>query len=155
MFTNLFFLRRSESNPKFYRLHVKYYKLRIILTNSFFSFFFSHFLQLNKLAPVFDIASSSQCSRQMRFLICSTLFPFCSDDISQPVLACRNVCEKVKSECSNDPIVKQYWPDFLDCEQLPQNEKRDLCLNVSISYNHFLSIIFLNKNFLFLFLSFL
>jgi frizzled len=70
----------------------------------------------------------------MRFLICSTLFPFCSDDIKQPVLACRNVCEKVKSDCSHDPIVKQFWPDFLDCEQLPQNEKRDLCLNVSLMF---------------------
>lgn len=87
-------------------------------------------MQLNKLAPVFDM-SSSQCSRQMRFLICSTLFPLCTDEVQKPVRACRNDCEKVKNECSHDPIVKQYWPDILDCEQLPHNGKSELCLNVS------------------------
>lgn len=86
-------------------------------------------LQINKLRPVFEM-TTSQCSREMRFLICSSLFPWCSDEISRPVLACRSVCEKVKSDCAQDPIMK-YWPSFLECEQLPQNEKQELCMTVS------------------------
>lgn len=86
-------------------------------------------LQIDKLRPVFETASTA-CSRQMRFLICSSLFPWCSDEISRPVLACRDVCEKVKIECAQDPIIK-YWPRFLDCDQLPQPEKQELCMTVS------------------------
>jgi frizzled len=67
----------------------------------------------------------------MLFLICSSLFPWCSDEIARPVLACRNVCEKVKTDCALDPIIK-YWPSFLDCGQLPQPEKQELCMTVSL-----------------------
>lgn len=89
------------------------------------------FLQINILRPVFE-TSSSQCSRQLRFLICSSLFPWCSDEVLRPVMACRNVCVKVKTECAQDPIMK-YWPDFLDCDKLVQPEKQELCMNVSRS----------------------
>lgn len=87
-------------------------------------------LQINKLRPMFEL-TSSQCSRQMRFLICSSLFPWCSDEVSRPVMACRNVCEKVKSECAQDPVMK-YWPSWLDCDQLVQPEKQELCMTVSL-----------------------
>ncbi|CRK89627.1 CLUMA_CG003269, isoform A [Clunio marinus] len=81
-----------------------------------------------KLRPVFEM-TNSHCSRQIRFLICSSLFPWCSDEIPRPVMACRNVCEKVKSDCFQDPIIK-LWPHFLDCEQLPQPEKQELCMTM-------------------------
>jgi frizzled len=113
---------RRRNNPTFYDR-----VMRIKVANSTSRISFS--LQINKLRPVFEL-TTSQCSRQMRFLICSSLFPWCSDEISRPVVACRDVCEKVKSECAQDPIMK-YWPSFLDCEQLPQPEKQELCMTVS------------------------
>ncbi|CAO1389654.1 unnamed protein product [Diamesa tonsa] len=83
---------------------------------------------INSLGPLFETVSP--CSRQLRFLICSSLFPFCSDEIARPVLACRSACEKVKLECWEDPVVRSLWPSFLDCDILPQPNKQELCMQM-------------------------
>jgi hypothetical protein len=54
----------------------------------------------------------------------------CSDEVSQPIYPCRNVCEMVNRNCAGD-LSLEHWMRSLNCDQLPQNEKNELCLDVS------------------------
>ncbi|KAJ6637279.1 Frizzled-3, partial [Pseudolycoriella hygida] len=80
---------------------------------------------INELLPIMD----SDCSRQARFLLCASMFPLCSPDVSRPVAACKSLCETVKSECSQDSVAI-LWPKFIDCDALPQPERQELCMEV-------------------------
>ncbi|XP_055389896.1 frizzled-3 isoform X2 [Condylostylus longicornis] len=86
----------------------------------------SHIQQLTKFLPLLE----STCSKHIRFLICSSIFPLCSPDVPRPVTACRSLCEKVKKDCATEPLLNHLWPDFLNCEILPQPEKQELCMQI-------------------------
>lgn len=89
-----------------------------------FSFYL--FLQLNQLLPIID----ANCSPHARFLICSSLFPLCSPDVSLPVAACRSLCEIVKIDCFTDSTLELLWPKFIDCSTMLQPEKQELCMQI-------------------------
>lgn len=72
----------------------------------------------------------SECSIHIKFLLCSSMFPLCSQDVPRPVPACKYLCETVKSKCSSDPILARLWPTFLNCETLPEPDKHGLCMQV-------------------------
>lgn len=75
----------------------------------------------------------SDCSIHGRFLLCSTIFPLCSLDIQKPVTACKALCERVKQDCSQDPVLTILWPKFLDCNKLAQPENQELCMEAPTS----------------------
>ncbi|XP_030382238.1 frizzled-3 [Scaptodrosophila lebanonensis] len=85
-------------------------------------------LEIAKLLPLIE----SGCSDRARFLLCSSLFPLCTPDVPRPVTACKSLCETVKSECTSNapPELMRLWPEFLSCEQLPQPEKHELCMQI-------------------------
>ncbi|SPP78437.1 frizzled-3 [Drosophila guanche] len=85
-------------------------------------------LQIAKLMPLIE----SGCSRRARFLLCSALFPLCTPDVPRPVTACKSLCETVKGECAANAgsELMQLWPSFLSCENLPQPEKHELCMQI-------------------------
>lgn len=70
----------------------------------------------------------TECSKNARFLVCASIFPFCSPDVPRPVPACKSLCEKVKTECAQDRIITSLWPKFLECDSLPEPEKQGLCM---------------------------
>ncbi|XP_055710869.1 frizzled-3 [Phlebotomus papatasi] len=80
-------------------------------------------IMMNELEPILE----SRCSKQARFLFCATMFPLCSPEVPRPVPACRNLCETVRSDCSEIPGV---WPKFLDCDSLPQPGNNELCMQI-------------------------
>lgn len=84
---------------------------------------------MKTMDPIFGLKNNS-CLKQVLFLICSSLFPMCTNDVPRPIYPCRNICELVQRNCANEQVMK-YWPKFLNCEKLPQNENKELCLNVS------------------------
>uniref|UniRef100_A0A240SWC9 Frizzled-3 n=1 Tax=Glossina brevipalpis TaxID=37001 RepID=A0A240SWC9_9MUSC len=83
-------------------------------------------LRITKLLPLIE----SNCSNRARFLLCSSLFPLCTPDVPRPVTACKSLCETVKTECLPQTELMQLWPDFLKCENLPQPEKQELCMQI-------------------------
>uniref|UniRef100_A0A0A1X1F4 Frizzled-3 n=1 Tax=Zeugodacus cucurbitae TaxID=28588 RepID=A0A0A1X1F4_ZEUCU len=83
-------------------------------------------LRMTKLLPLIE----SSCSNRARFLLCSSLFPLCTPDVPRPVTACKQLCETVKSECETHVELMQLWPDFLNCDTLPQPEKHELCMQI-------------------------
>ncbi|XP_067638026.1 frizzled-3 [Eurosta solidaginis] len=83
-------------------------------------------LRTTKLLPLIE----STCSNRVRFLLCSSVFPLCTPNVPRPVTACKQLCETVKSECESYAELMQLWPDFLNCDTLPQPEKHELCMQI-------------------------
>ncbi|XP_037938162.1 frizzled-3 [Teleopsis dalmanni] len=83
-------------------------------------------LRISKLLPLIE----SSCSNRARFLLCSSLFPLCTPNVPRPVTACKSLCETVKSECATHEELMELWPDFLNCDTLPQPEKQELCMQI-------------------------
>lgn len=83
-------------------------------------------IRITKLMPILE----SGCSNRARFLLCSSLFPLCTPDVPRPVTACKSLCETVKSECADQIQLTLMWPEFLNCDTLPQPEKHELCMQI-------------------------
>ncbi|XP_035496866.1 frizzled-10 [Scophthalmus maximus] len=70
------------------------------------------------------------CHSHLKFFLCSLYAPMCTEQVSNPIPACRVMCEQVKLKCS--PILEQFnfpWPDSLDCSRLPtKNDPNNLCM---------------------------
>ncbi|XP_061624750.1 frizzled-10 [Phyllopteryx taeniolatus] len=70
------------------------------------------------------------CHSHLKFFLCSLYAPMCTEQVSNPIPACRVMCEQVKVKCS--PILEQFnfpWPDSLDCSRLPtKNDPNYLCM---------------------------
>uniref|UniRef100_G3PEZ2 Frizzled class receptor 10 n=1 Tax=Gasterosteus aculeatus TaxID=69293 RepID=G3PEZ2_GASAC len=70
------------------------------------------------------------CHSHLKFFLCSLYAPMCTEQVSNPIPACRVMCEQVKQKCS--PILEQFnfpWPDSLDCSRLPtKNDPNNLCM---------------------------
>ncbi|XP_061842071.1 frizzled-10 [Nerophis lumbriciformis] len=70
------------------------------------------------------------CHGHLKFFLCSLYAPMCTEQVSNPIPACRVMCEQVKSKCL--PILEQFnfpWPDSLDCARLPtKNDPNNLCM---------------------------
>lgn len=70
------------------------------------------------------------CHSHLRFFLCSLYAPMCTEQVSNPIPACRVMCEQVKLKCS--PILEHFnfpWPESLDCSRLPtKNDPNNLCM---------------------------
>lgn len=75
------------------------------------------FLQVKSLEPILET------STEARFLLCATIFPLCSPDVSRSVPPCRDLCQTVK-------VTYPSQLAFLDCNILPQPDKLELCMQV-------------------------
>ncbi|RWS30169.1 frizzled-9-like protein [Leptotrombidium deliense] len=69
------------------------------------------------------------CSRHLKFFLCSLYAPMCSEQVDISIPSCQSICEEVKSRCL--PVLEQInfaWPSMLNCSQLPSPEKNGLCM---------------------------
>ncbi|XP_022247003.1 frizzled-5-like [Limulus polyphemus] len=74
-------------------------------------------LEVHQFWPLVEI----QCSKDLRFFLCSIYIPICMPDYEGSIPACRSVCERAQLGCA--PIMKQYgfaWPERMNCGNLPE-----------------------------------
>lgn len=89
------------------------------------------------------------CSRNLRFFLCSVFAPVCSEHVAMQIPACKPLCLSVRRDC--EPALSSLslpWPHMLDCDRFPDGNKTP-CL---IIVYHFLSERKDNTIFLFYFL---
>ncbi|XP_061762880.1 frizzled-10 [Nerophis ophidion] len=83
-------------------------------------------MKLQEFAPLIQFG----CHGHLKFFLCSLCAPMCTEQVSNPIPACRVMCEQVKVKCL--PILEQFnfpWPDSLDCARLPtKNDPNNLCM---------------------------
>uniref|UniRef100_A0A1I8HRV7 Frizzled-4 n=1 Tax=Macrostomum lignano TaxID=282301 RepID=A0A1I8HRV7_9PLAT len=66
-----------------------------------------------------------QCSRSLRFFLCSVLTPMCDPKWPKPIGPCRPLCERVRTSCY--PVLSEFgfdWPAFLNCSNFPESNDR-------------------------------
>ena len=69
------------------------------------------------------------CSRHLRFFLCSVFVPFCSEHVVGAIPSCSSLCEEVKSDCW--PLMESFhlpWPVEFNCSRFPMAEKNGLCM---------------------------
>ncbi|VDQ03661.1 unnamed protein product [Trichobilharzia regenti] len=76
------------------------------------------------------------CSKDLRFLLCSIYTPICVKGYPHFLPPCRSVCQRVKAGCS--PIMEHYafpWPERMNCEQFPEynNPEGILCMERNLT----------------------
>ena len=54
------------------------------------------YLELKGYEPLIE---KTQCSKNLRLLLCSVYLPFCHANHEKGIVACRPMCEEVKSKC--------------------------------------------------------
>lgn len=83
-------------------------------------------LELREFATLIRLG----CHGHLRFFLCSLYAPMCTEQVSNPIPACRLMCEQVRAKCS--PVLDHFnfpWPDSLDCSRLPtKNDPNHLCM---------------------------
>lgn len=60
------------------------------------------------------------CSKHLRFFLCSVLTPMCAEHINGAIPPCREFCEDIQAECQ--PVINQFdipWPSLLNCSRFP------------------------------------
>ncbi|XP_073991787.1 frizzled-10-A-like isoform X3 [Rhodnius prolixus] len=69
------------------------------------------------------------CSRHLRFFLCSVFVPFCSEHVIGAIPSCRGLCEEVQSDCQ--PVMETFhftWPVQFNCSRFPVGENNGLCM---------------------------
>ena len=73
----------------------------------------------------------SACSPQLPFFLCGTYMPFCIRTEDPLAMPCRELCEMVKAECSDD-FRRLYgglpWPQKLQCHLYPESSGQRRCV---------------------------
>ncbi|CAH0546057.1 unnamed protein product [Brassicogethes aeneus] len=87
-------------------------------------------LEVHQFWPLVEI----NCSKDLRFFLCSLYAPICLPDYQKPLPPCRDLCKRAREGC--EPIMNKYmfkWPDRMDCDQFPvQGENMEvLCMDQS------------------------
>ncbi|VDP24807.1 unnamed protein product [Schistosoma margrebowiei] len=77
------------------------------------------------------------CSKDLRFLLCSIYTPICIKGYPHFLPPCRSICQRVKAGCS--PIMEHYefpWPERMNCEQFPEYNNPDgiLCMERNLTH---------------------
>lgn len=95
--------------------------------------FFLYFFQAHQFYPLVQI----NCSKDLRFLLCSIYTPICIKGYPHFLPPCRSICERVKAGCS--PIMEHYefpWPERMNCEQFPEYNNPDgiLCMERNLTH---------------------
>uniref|UniRef100_UPI00358E61B2 frizzled-9-like n=1 Tax=Myxine glutinosa TaxID=7769 RepID=UPI00358E61B2 len=74
------------------------------------------------------------CHVHIRFFLCSVFAPMCTEQVSQPIPACRPMCEHTRDTCA--PIMRKFsfgWPDSLRCDRLPtKHDPNALCMEAPV-----------------------
>ncbi|CAH8462921.1 unnamed protein product [Heterobilharzia americana] len=89
-------------------------------------------LEAHQFYPLVQI----NCSKDLRFLLCSIYTPICVKGYPHFLPPCRSVCQRVKAGCS--PIMEHYefpWPERMNCEQFPEynNPEGILCMERNLT----------------------
>ncbi|XP_014253072.1 frizzled-10-A-like [Cimex lectularius] len=69
------------------------------------------------------------CSRHLRFFLCSVFVPLCSEHVVGAIPSCRGLCEEVQNDCQ--PVMEKFhftWPSQFNCSKFPVGEKNGLCM---------------------------
>lgn len=93
-------------------------------------------LQLQAFMPLVHY----NCSRHLRFFLCSVFAPLCSEHVIGAIPSCRSLCEEVEADCH--PVMETFnfpWPALFNCSRFPVPERNGLCMqfpNVSEEKGH-------------------
>ncbi|CEF67005.1 Frizzled-4 [Strongyloides ratti] len=75
----------------------------------------------------YNMLVDTGCSQQLKFFLCSTYFPMCTDKVPIPIGPCRIICQEVHEKC--EPVLRDFslpWPSVLNCSRYPlENGYRD------------------------------
>ncbi|XP_054267195.1 frizzled-10-like [Macrosteles quadrilineatus] len=69
------------------------------------------------------------CSRHLRFFLCSVFAPLCSEHVIGAIPSCRGLCEEVEADCR--PVMDTFafpWPALFNCSRFPVPERNGLCM---------------------------
>ena len=85
------------------------------------------YLELKGYEPLIE---KTQCSKNLRLLLCSVYLPFCHANHEKGIVACRPMCEEVKSKCEKHLEAYNYkWPDVLNCDKFSEaNVEPNFCV---------------------------
>ncbi|XP_058789951.1 frizzled-9-like isoform X2 [Phymastichus coffea] len=62
------------------------------------------------------------CSRHLRFFLCSVFAPVCSEHVAMQIPACKPLCLSVRRDCEHTlRELTLPWPHMLDCDRFPDN----------------------------------
>lgn len=70
------------------------------------------------------------CSRHLRFFLCSVFVPLCSEHVIGAIPSCRSLCEEVEADCH--PVMDTFdfhWPAQFNCSRFPVPERNGLCMH--------------------------
>ncbi|XP_008208661.1 frizzled-4 isoform X2 [Nasonia vitripennis] len=74
--------------------------------------------ELAKLMPLVHY----NCSRHLRFFLCSVFAPVCSEHVAMQIPACKPLCLSVRRDCENTlKDLTLPWPHMLDCDRFPDS----------------------------------
>ncbi|XP_018644984.1 frizzled, putative [Schistosoma mansoni] len=108
---------------------------------------FGIFEKAHQFYPLVQI----NCSKDLRFLLCSIYTPICIKGYPHFLPPCRSICQRVKAGCS--PIMEHYefpWPERMNCEQFPEynNPQGILCMERNLTHEEQLELQSINiKNY--------
>ena len=71
------------------------------------------------------------CSKDLRFFLCSMYTPICVPNYSQRIRACKSVCVRARNGC--EKYMKKFgfeWPDHMNCDLFPEyGSSKEVCMD--------------------------
>nr|XP_060627296.1 secreted frizzled-related protein 2-like [Anolis sagrei ordinatus] len=68
------------------------------------------------------------CHRDTKKFLCSLFAPVCLEDMEEPIVPCRSLCQGVQEGCA--PVMAAFgfpWPEMLNCSRFPSGDE-GLCV---------------------------
>ncbi|XP_035670920.1 uncharacterized protein LOC118412274 [Branchiostoma floridae] len=91
--------------------------------------YLNHTTETSSFQAAFALNQASGCHPSFTFLMCTTVFPKCEDDLLVP--PCRELCDEVRTSCEASlQAVGEEWPR--DCSDLPSRDDEE-CLEPTTS----------------------